>query len=43
MLIAMRLERPPSGYGRWVLKLLAEELTAKQRGVDWQFPVDNAR
>ena len=25
-LIAMRLGRPPSGYGRWTLRLLANEL-----------------
>jgi len=25
-LIAMRLGRPPTGYGRWTLRLLADEL-----------------
>ena len=27
-LIAMRLGKPPAGYGRWTLKLLADELVA---------------
>ena len=27
-LIAMRLGKPPAGYGRWTLKLLAEQLVA---------------
>lgn len=27
-LIAMRLGRPPAGYGRWTLQLLADELVA---------------
>ena len=27
-LIAMRLGRPPAGYGRWSLQLLADELVA---------------
>jgi hypothetical protein len=27
-LIAMRLGKPPSGYGRWTLQLLADELVA---------------
>ena len=27
-LIAMRLGKPPAGYGRWTLRLLAEELVA---------------
>jgi hypothetical protein len=27
-LISMRLGRPPAGYGRWTLKLLADELVA---------------
>ena len=27
-LIALRLGRPPSGYGRWTLRLLADELVA---------------
>lgn len=27
-LISMRLGKPPSGYGRWTLKLLADELVA---------------
>jgi hypothetical protein len=27
-LIAMRLGRPPAGYGHWTLRLLAEELVA---------------
>ena len=27
-LISMRLGKPPAGYGRWTLKLLAEELVA---------------
>lgn len=27
-LIAMRLGKPPAGYGRWTLQLLAEELVA---------------
>ena len=27
-LIAMRLGKPPAGYGRWTLHLLAEELVA---------------
>lgn len=27
-LIAMRLERPPTGYGHWTLQLLADEMVA---------------
>ena len=27
-LIAMRLGKPPAGYGRWTLQLLADELVA---------------
>lgn len=27
-LIAMRLGKPPTGYGRWTLKLLADEMVA---------------
>jgi hypothetical protein len=27
-LISMRLGKPPAGYGRWTLKLLADELVA---------------
>jgi hypothetical protein len=27
-LIAMRLGKPPAGYGRWSLQLLADELVA---------------
>jgi Homeodomain-like domain len=27
-LIALRLAKPPAGYGHWTLRLLAEELVA---------------
>ena len=27
-LIAMRLGKPPAGYGRWTLRLLADEMVA---------------
>jgi hypothetical protein len=29
-LIAMRLGKPPAGYGRWSLQLLADELVAPE-------------
>ena len=29
-LIALRLGRPPAGYGRWTLQLLADELVARE-------------